>query len=86
MQKAFSSAVRGVHHFISAVVGFTLCLIGLALLVLPGPGILIIIVGLMLLAGEFVWARHLLRKVKKEESLLARFIRRKIISFKKQRA
>jgi uncharacterized protein (TIGR02611 family) len=40
--------------------GIALTLLGLALLVLPGPGILTIAAGLAVLATEFVWARRLL--------------------------
>ena len=39
-------------------------LIGVAMLVLPGPGILVIAAGLAILATEFLWARHALRKAK----------------------
>jgi len=38
------------------VVGSTVVLFGVLLLVLPGPGILVIIVGLAILATEFAWA------------------------------
>lgn len=38
--------------------------LGLALLVLPGPAFLVIPAGLAILATEFVWARRWLRKSK----------------------
>jgi tellurite resistance protein TerC len=47
------------------VIGTTILLIGVAMLALPGPGLLVIIGGLALLGTEFVWARRLLRRVKK---------------------
>ena len=47
-----------------AVVGSTVVLIGVALLVLPGPGLLVLILGLALLATEFVWARRWLERVR----------------------
>ena len=47
-----------------AVAGFTVLLIGLALLVLPGPAFLVIPLGLAILATEFVWARALLNKAR----------------------
>ena len=47
------------------VAGFAALLGGLALLVLPGPGIAVIAVGLGLLALEFAWAERLLRYVKR---------------------
>lgn len=43
------------------VVGSTVVLIGVALLVLPGPGWVTIFVGLTLLATEFAWARWILK-------------------------
>ncbi len=47
-----------------AVVGFTVVLIGLALIVLPGPAIVVIPAGLAILAVEFAWAGRLLKKLK----------------------
>jgi uncharacterized protein (TIGR02611 family) len=40
------------------VVGVAVILAGIAMLVLPGPGILVIIVGLLILSTEFDWAQH----------------------------
>ena len=47
-----------------AIIGGTFVLVGIALLFLPGPGIAFIILGLAILATEFVWAEALLHKVK----------------------
>jgi hypothetical protein len=41
-------------------------LVGAAMLLLPGPAILVIPLGLALLATEFAWARRLLRRFKKK--------------------
>jgi uncharacterized protein (TIGR02611 family) len=49
-----------------AVAGFTLILIGAALLVLPGPGWLVIFLGLAVLATEFVWAERALNVAKEK--------------------
>jgi uncharacterized protein (TIGR02611 family) len=46
------------------VVGAILLLIGIALLVLPGPGFVGIIAGLAILSTEFVWAARLLQRAK----------------------
>lgn len=45
-------------------------LAGLAMIVLPGPGIVVIIAGLAILASEFSWAERLLdaAKVKLHEA------------------
>lgn len=44
--------------------GVVLVAAGVALLVLPGPGLLLIIAGLAVLATEFAWAEYLLDKAK----------------------
>ena len=46
------------------VAGFTLLIAGAAMVVLPGPGWLTIAAGLAILAGEFVWARRMLDRLK----------------------
>lgn len=49
---------RPVRVVAVTVVGGTVVLTGVAMLVLPGPGILAILAGLALLATEFAWARR----------------------------
>jgi uncharacterized protein (TIGR02611 family) len=51
-------------RMVVALLGGTVLLVGLALLVLPGPGLPIIAGGLAILATEFVWARRALRNAK----------------------
>jgi hypothetical protein len=48
------------------IAGFLVLLAGAAMLVLPGPGILVIIAGLAILATEYVWAQRLLRLAKEK--------------------
>jgi len=50
--------------FFIALIGGTVILVGIAMLVLPGPGLLVIAGGLALLATEFIWARRALRNAK----------------------
>ena len=45
-----------------ALFGFLVVLAGLAMLVLPGPGLLVIALGLAILALEFAWAERLLER------------------------
>jgi tellurite resistance protein TerC len=47
-----------------AAIGFGVVALGLALIVLPGPAVLVIPLGLAILAKEFPWARKLLDKIK----------------------
>ena len=51
---------------IIAVIGATVLLGGVAMLVLPGPGLLAIVAALAILATEFAWAGHLLKRVRRE--------------------
>lgn len=46
------------------VIGATLVALGVVLLVLPGPAMVVIPVGLAVLGTEFLWARRLLKRVK----------------------
>lgn len=47
------------------IAGLSVILIGVALLVLPGPGLVTIAAGLAILASEFVWAQKLIEPVKR---------------------
>ena len=51
-------------RLVMIVIGFTILLLGIAMLVLPGPGVVTIIGGLAILATEFVWAKRLLQHMK----------------------
>ena len=57
--------IRTSWKLIVFVVGVTVVLGGLAMVVLPGPGFLVVIAGLAILASEFAWARFLLQEAKK---------------------
>jgi uncharacterized protein (TIGR02611 family) len=54
------------------VVGFTLLVAGIVMSVplVPGPGLLVVIAALAILAVEFVWARRLMERLKTESSRL----------------
>lgn len=60
--------IKVVRRVIVSVVGATVLLIGVALLVLPGPAFVVIPVGLAILATEYAWARRWLRKVRRVAS------------------
>jgi tellurite resistance protein TerC len=51
-----------VKKIIVALIGGTVFVIGIALLVLPGPAFIVIPAGLTILATEFAWARRWLQK------------------------
>jgi putative transmembrane protein PGPGW len=52
------------RRVVVGVIGGTVVLIGIALLVLPGPAFMVIPLGLLVLGSEFAWARRLLRRAK----------------------
>lgn len=64
------ATLKQAKRLVVALVGVTIVGIGIAMIVLPGPAIIVIPVGLGVLATEFVWARKLLHDLK------ARFARR----------
>jgi uncharacterized protein (TIGR02611 family) len=49
-----------------SIAGFAVLIAGVAMLVLPGPGIVLILVGLGILSSEYVWAQRLLRIAKEK--------------------
>jgi tellurite resistance protein TerC len=63
-QTVLNEALRHARRLLIFVVGSTLLLLGVVMLVTPGPGWLFIFGGLSVLGIEFVWARRLLRKAK----------------------
>ena len=51
-----------------SIAGGALVLVGLLMLVLPGPGVLVIIAGLAILATEYVWAQRAMNFTKRKAS------------------
>lgn len=52
------------RQIVIGIIGGTLLLVGIIMLVTPGPGIAFMLAGLAVLAIEFAWARIWLRKLK----------------------
>lgn len=66
--KRFAKAVK---KFIIAIIGFGILIIGLVLIPLPGPGILVTVLGLLILSWEFAWAERQLDKAKTAQRKIA---------------
>jgi tellurite resistance protein TerC len=62
------ATLKQARRLVKIVGGITLLVIGVALLVLPGPGLLVIALALGVLSGEFVWARRLVERLKLREA------------------
>jgi uncharacterized protein (TIGR02611 family) len=60
------NTVEQVRRIFRIVAGFTLLAAGVVMLVTPGPGWVVILAGLGLLGAEFVWARRLMNRIKRE--------------------
>lgn len=56
--------LKFLKRIVVAIVGFSVLLVGVAMIILPGPALIIIPLGLAILATEFVWAQRLLTKAK----------------------
>jgi tellurite resistance protein TerC len=63
-----NNTVRKAKRLITAVIGFTVLIAGFAMIVLPGPAVLVIPAGLAILASEFAWAKRLLKKAREKLS------------------
>jgi len=59
------------------IVGGTVLLLGVIMMVTPGPGLAGILAGLGILAIEFAWARSWLKKVKAKSKEVAQSIMRR---------
>ncbi len=64
------STIEQVRRFFRVLGGFTLLLIGVVMFFTPGPGWVVIFLGLTLLAAEFAWARWLMDRMKHEGNRL----------------
>ena len=53
-----------IRRTVVAVIGITILLVGLLLIFLPGPGLVVILIGLAVLGSEFVWARRVINRAR----------------------
>ena len=56
------------RRIVILVVGATVMLVGVVMIVTPGPAFVVIPLGLAILSIEFAWARHGLRKLREQIS------------------
>ena len=55
---------NGARRAVIGIVGVTVVLLGVVMIVTPGPAVVVIPAGLAILSIEFVWARRLLLRFK----------------------
>jgi tellurite resistance protein TerC len=64
MKRAIHFTYKAARRVVVAVVGATVLLLGVVMIVAPGPAFVVIPVGLAILSIEFAWARHWLRRLR----------------------
>jgi uncharacterized protein (TIGR02611 family) len=73
----FYGSYKVAKRIVIGIVGGTVLLLGIVMMVTPGPGIPAILVGLGILGVEFAWARHWLKKVKAKAGDVTRAVMRR---------
>ena len=64
IRRAFHVTYTTARRIVVGVVGASVLLLGVIMLVTPGPALIVIPLGLAILAIEFVWARQWLHKLR----------------------
>lgn len=59
-----SFAYRLARRIAVSIIGATVLLVGVVMLVAPGPAIVVIPIGLAILGMEYAWARYWLKKLR----------------------
>jgi len=60
------NSLKQLKKIIIGIIGGTIVLIGLVMIVLPGPAFIVIPLGLSILATEFIWAKKMIEKFKEQ--------------------
>ncbi len=68
MKRAFHLTYKAARRVVVGMVGATVLLIGVVMLVTPGPALVVIPVGLAILSLEFTFARSWLRRLRESIS------------------
>ena len=63
--KEFQPILNMAWKLVIFVIGGSILLFGIVLIFTPGPSIIVIPIGLTILATQFIWARKLLRQLKR---------------------
>ena len=72
LQRFAGNTYRHARRLVVLVVGGSVLLVGVAMVVLPGPAVLVIPLGLVILAAEFAWARRWLERVREKAQSVRR--------------
>ena len=75
MRTALDATYRHARRVVITVVGGTVVAVGVAMIVLPGPAIIVIPAGLGILGLEFAWARRWLETAKEHAKAAANSVK-----------
>ena len=64
IEKTVHLTYKAAKRIVIAIIGGTMVVLGVIMLVTPGPGLLGIAVGLAILGAEFAWARIWLKRLR----------------------
>jgi tellurite resistance protein TerC len=64
IERTLHLTYKAARRIVIAVVGATVVLLGIVMIVTPGPALVVIPVGLAILAIEFTWARRWLKRLR----------------------
>lgn len=68
IKRAFHLTYKAARRIVIGLVGLTVLLIGVVMIVTPGPALIVIPVGLAILSIEFAWARVWLKHLRESIS------------------
>lgn len=66
LNKTSLEIIRKVKRGVIFIIGISVLVFGVSLIVLPGPAIVVIPLGLAILGSEFIYAKQILNKIKKK--------------------
>ena len=72
MGRALVRTYRAGRKLVIALIGASVVALGVAMLVLPGPAVIVIPLGLAILGIEFAWARRWLERLRGSRNVLGR--------------
>ena len=64
IERTLHLTYKAARRIVITVVGVTILLIGVVMIVTPGPALVVIPVGLAILGAEFAWARSWLKRIR----------------------
>ena len=71
LHQSWKQLPHPIRWIVVATIGGTFLVLGIVFLVLPGPGLPLVIAGLAVLASEFAWAKYMLSRVKEKSQQVA---------------